>query len=122
MPANRAEQDLKYSTGDANVPVEVRTQPLGDRKHPLPCRNVRQHVVGEVGGDLAHAPGVAGVRRNEPRRYADGRGSGWAENPRLAGRTRELQRSKSSGKDWCVFAEGVVIVGSILLAFGTKEG
>jgi len=25
-----------------------------------PCGNVRQNVVGEVGGDLAHAPGVAG--------------------------------------------------------------
>ena len=57
--ANRAQQDLEHGAGDAHVVVEVRTQALGDREHPLPCGDVWQHVVGEVSGDLAHAPGVA---------------------------------------------------------------
>ena len=30
----------------------------------------------------------------------DGRGRRWEENPGLAGRIREPQRSKSSGRDW----------------------
>ena len=57
---NRAQQDLEYGTGDANVVVKVRTQAFGDREHPLPCGHVWQHVVGEVRGDLAHAASVAG--------------------------------------------------------------
>jgi hypothetical protein len=38
---------------------EIRTEALWDRQHPLPRGDVWQHVVGEVGGDLAHAPGIA---------------------------------------------------------------
>jgi hypothetical protein len=60
VPANRAQQDLEYGAGDAHVVVEVGTEAFRDREHPLPYGNVRQHVVGEVGGDLAHAAGVTG--------------------------------------------------------------
>jgi hypothetical protein len=56
---NRAQQDLEYRAGDAHVVVEIRTEALWDRQHPLPRGDVWQHVVGEVGSDLAHAAGVA---------------------------------------------------------------
>ena len=58
--ANRPQQDLEHRAGDAHVVVEVRAPALGDRGDPLACGDVRQHVVGEVRGDLAHAPRVAG--------------------------------------------------------------
>jgi hypothetical protein len=58
--ANRTQQDLEHGAGDAHVVMEVRTEALGEREHPLPCGHVWQHVVGEVGGNLAHAASVAG--------------------------------------------------------------
>jgi hypothetical protein len=58
--SNRAQEDLEHVTGDSHVVVEVGTQALWDGKNPLPCGHMRQHMVGEVRGDLAHAPGVAG--------------------------------------------------------------
>lgn len=39
--ANRAQQDLEYGAGDAHVVVEIRTEALWDRQHPLPRGNVR---------------------------------------------------------------------------------
>jgi hypothetical protein len=58
--ANRAQEDLEHGTGDPHIVVEVGTQALWHGKNPLPCGHMRQHVVGEVRGDLAHTPGVAG--------------------------------------------------------------
>jgi hypothetical protein len=58
--SNRAQEDLEHGTGDPHVVVEVGTQPLWHGEHPLPCGHTWQHVVGEVRGDLAHTPGVAG--------------------------------------------------------------
>jgi hypothetical protein len=55
--ANRAQQDPEHRAGDAHVMVEVRTQALRHGEHALTSR--RQHVVGQMGSDLAHAPGVA---------------------------------------------------------------
>ena len=48
------------STAGRAAHVEVGTQALWHGKNPLPCGHMRQHVVGEVRGDLAHTPGVAG--------------------------------------------------------------
>jgi len=56
---NRAQQDLEYRADDAHVVVEIRTEALWRRQHPLPRGDVWQHVVGQVGSDLAHAAGVA---------------------------------------------------------------
>ena len=58
--ANRTQEDLEHGTGDPHIVVEVGTQPLWHGKNPLPCGHMRQHMVGEVRGDLAHTPGVAG--------------------------------------------------------------
>jgi hypothetical protein len=33
---------------DASVRIEIRTEALWHRQHPLPCGHVRQQVVGEV--------------------------------------------------------------------------
>jgi hypothetical protein len=57
--ADRPQEDLEHRARDTHVMAEVRTQAFGDREHPLPCGDLWQHVVGEVGSDLAHAPGVA---------------------------------------------------------------
>jgi hypothetical protein len=50
---DRAQEDAEHGTRDAHVVVQVRTEALRHREHPLPCGDVRQHVVGEVSRDLA---------------------------------------------------------------------
>lgn len=58
--SNRAQEDLEHGTGDPYIVVQVGTQALWHGKNPLPCGHMRQHVVGEMRGDLAHPAGVAG--------------------------------------------------------------
>lgn len=58
--ADGAEQDPEHGTGEGGVVMEERSDALRDGEHPLADRERRQYVVGEVGGDLDHAPGVAG--------------------------------------------------------------
>ena len=55
---------------------------------------------GGAGARVWRAAGESSECGNGPARCADGRGRRWEENPRLAGRIREPQRSKSSGRDW----------------------
>jgi len=113
LGSNRAEQDLKYSTGDANVPVEVRTQPLGDRKHPLPCGHVWQHVVGEVRCDLAHTPGPDRRRPAEDRAPArNRRGS----HSTLAGPPRDYSWSHAAPEG------GTIEVDTRLMHTGPPDG
>jgi hypothetical protein len=60
----RANEDPKHGAGHLRVPVQERSQSLGQREHPLPDRKMREHMVREVRRDLGHPPGVA--RRAHP--------------------------------------------------------
>ena len=54
---------------DGGVGLQEVAQSLGYRKHPFSNRQVRDHMVGKVGGSLDHAARIAG----------------WADAVRLAG-------------------------------------
>ena len=55
-----AEQDVEYGVGHHGIPVQEPAEPLGDREHPLPDGDSGDHMVGQVGGRIRHAPRVAG--------------------------------------------------------------
>ena len=57
---NRAKEDLEDAARDLGVAVEIRSQALRDREHPLPDREPGQDSISEVSGDLRHPARVAG--------------------------------------------------------------
>jgi hypothetical protein len=58
--ADGAEQDAEYGAGECGVARQEGADPLGHGEHPLADGEWGQDVVGEPGGDLDHAAGVAG--------------------------------------------------------------
>jgi hypothetical protein len=58
--ADGAQQDAEHVTGEARVVGEEGADPLRQGEHPLAEGQRRQDLVGEVGGHLHHAAGVAG--------------------------------------------------------------
>jgi hypothetical protein len=58
--ADGAEQDAQHVAGQARVVGQEGADPLRQGEHPLAERQRRQDVVGQVGGHLHHAAGVAG--------------------------------------------------------------
>ena len=58
--ADRAQEDLEDGAGEVRVALKEGAEPLGQGQHPLAHREMRQDVVGHVGGDLCHATAVAG--------------------------------------------------------------
>jgi hypothetical protein len=58
--ADGAEQDAQHGAGQARVVGQKGADPLRQGEHPLAERQRRQHLVGEVGGHLHRAAGVAG--------------------------------------------------------------
>jgi len=55
-----AQENAQHQRLDRPIMLEVITQPLGNRQHPLADRQSRKNVVGQVGGGFDHPPGVAG--------------------------------------------------------------
>jgi hypothetical protein len=58
--ADGAEQDAQHVAGEARVMRQEGADPLRQGEHPLADGQRRQDVVGEVGGHLDHAAGIAG--------------------------------------------------------------
>jgi hypothetical protein len=58
--ASAAEQDAQHVAGQARVVRQEGADPFRQGEHPLAERQRWQHVIGEVGGHLHHAAGVAG--------------------------------------------------------------
>jgi hypothetical protein len=64
--AGSSKQDARHVASQARVVREEGPDPLRQGEHPLVDRQPRQHVIGEVGGHLHHAPGVAGGAEPRP--------------------------------------------------------
>ena len=58
--ANGAEQGAQHGAGESGVAGQEGADAFGHGEHPLADGQWGQDVVGEVGGDLHHAAGVAG--------------------------------------------------------------
>ena len=58
--ADDAEQDAERGAGKRGIAREKGADPLGQGEPPLAQGERGQDVVGEVGGDLDHAAGIAG--------------------------------------------------------------
>ena len=83
---HRAHQDLQDGTLQGRVVLQEIAQPLGYGEHPLPQRQRRQDVIGQMRGRFHHAPRVA-------RRAHTAAFTGKADQEVMATR-----RTKSAGK------------------------
>jgi hypothetical protein len=54
-----AQENPQRQRLDRRIVLQVITQPLGNRQHPLADRQSRKNVVGQKGGGFDHSPGVA---------------------------------------------------------------
>jgi hypothetical protein len=52
-------EDPQHSAGDVRVALQEGTEPLRNTQDPLSHGKVRQHMIGDVGGDLGHPARVA---------------------------------------------------------------
>ena len=59
-PLDGAQKEVQRGVQECWVVFQVITQPFGHRQHPLPHRQARNDVQGEMGGGFDHAPGGAG--------------------------------------------------------------
>jgi hypothetical protein len=59
-PADGAKEDPEDGAGDLRIVMDLGAEAFGNGEDPLAHGQVRQDVVGEVGGQLGHGPGVAG--------------------------------------------------------------
>lgn len=59
-PLDGAQEAVQRGVQEGWVVFQVITQPLGYRQHPLPHRQARDDVQGEMRGGFHHAPGGAG--------------------------------------------------------------
>jgi hypothetical protein len=54
-----AQENAQRQRLDRGIVLQVITQPLGNRQHPLADRQSRKDVVGQMGGGFNHSPRVA---------------------------------------------------------------
>ncbi len=54
-----AQENAQRKRLDRRIVLQVITQPLGNRRHPLADRQSRKNVVGQMGGGFDHSAGVA---------------------------------------------------------------
>jgi len=57
--AHGPDEDPKDGARDVRVALQEGMEPLRKPQYPLSHRKVRQHMIGDVGGDLGHAARIA---------------------------------------------------------------
>lgn len=55
---HHGEKNAPHRALQGRVALKEVAPPLGRRQHPLPHRQARDDVVGEMGGGFDHAPGI----------------------------------------------------------------
>lgn len=54
-----AQENAQRQRLDRRIVLQVITQPLGNRQHPLADRQPRKNVLGQMASGFDHSPGVA---------------------------------------------------------------
>ena len=57
--AHGSNEDAQHGAGDVRVRLEEGAQPLRHAQHPLPDGKLREHMLGDVGGDFCHTARIA---------------------------------------------------------------
>jgi len=82
---------VQYGRCGGRILLQEVTQALGYRQHPLAHRLSGKHVIGEVGGELGHAPAIAGA--------ADATAFTAESNQHIVTAARAPPASKAMGQD-----------------------